>query len=346
MNTIIPLNAKWAFTTRHVNKSDVAGLNADLTNASSGDLVLARVVRVGSHKNLQLADRRNSSLHLDDYVVLCCGNRYAPDQFEGVACINTEKADMLAGGGIIGQMLAKHGSMRNPTQLQPLGLITDAGHNVINISRYALPAKPFTGRMPIVAVTGTAMNSGKTTTAFSLVNGLTKAGLKVAAIKITGTGAFGDFNAFADAGAALVLDFTDAGMATTYKHTVEQILNGAETLFAHAEMQGADIAVVELGDGILQDETWQTLCNLRFQSMVKGLFFAAPDALSAIGALDYLQQAQLKVLGVSGLLTQSPLLCREFSRLRQTTIYTKEQLSMAEVASKLVMAEPLLSSVA
>jgi len=48
--------------------------------------------------------------------------------------------------------------------------------------------------LPVVVVLGAAMNSGKTTAAVALTHALTLASWKVAAVKGTGTGSFGDYN--------------------------------------------------------------------------------------------------------------------------------------------------------
>ena len=45
---------------------------------------------------------------------------------------------------------------------------------------------------PVLIVAGTAMNAGKTTAAARLIKGLQRAGLRVGAAKVTGTGAGGD----------------------------------------------------------------------------------------------------------------------------------------------------------
>ncbi len=346
MNHIIPTNTKFAFTTRRVNHSDIANIEADFTKAASGDLVLAQVHRIGSHKRIQLASGRNSELHVGDPVVLCCGARYAPDQFEGIAVVENEQCDMLAAGGVIGQMREKHGVMKHPTQLRPIGLLTDNCSQVINIQRYALPFQHYSKKMPVIAVTGAAMNSGKTTAAFSLVNGLAKSGLAVAAIKITGTGAFGDFNAFLDAGAFSVTDFTDAGMVTTYKQPTQRILKGAESLLANAQALGADVAVVELGDGVLQEETANILSTPLFNSWLQGVMFAAPDALSALAGTDYLAKMRLPLIAISGLLTRSPLLCKEFAKFSETRVLDKNELADKETALALLHNQQTLRNVA
>ncbi|MEM0910147.1 MAG: DUF1611 domain-containing protein [Pseudomonadota bacterium] len=327
MNTLIPETAKWAFTTRNVDKTAVKGIISELSRAKSGDLVLAEIVKLGSHKRIQLASGRNATSHEGDLVVLCCGARYAPDQFEGIAELDTDICDLLAGGGIIGKKLVSHESISNPTQLKPVGLLTYADGSLININDFAIRSHDCQKTIQVIAVTGTAMNSGKTTSAFSLVNGLTKLGKKVAALKVTGTGAFGDFNAFADAGAKTVLDFTDAGMATTYRQPIDRIVEGAISLISHVANIGADVAVVELGDGILQDEAWQLLNHPSFKEAVDCVMFAAPDALSAIAGLNYVNQTELPITAVSGLLTRSPLLCDEYQKHSETPVLSKSQLS-------------------
>lgn len=332
----VPTQAKWAFTTRRVNHGDVKGIIENTSLANSGDLIVAEVLEIGSHKRVQLARGRNSDLHIGDLVVLCCGARYAPDQFEGLAEVNFEQADLLAGGGVIGTMRQAHGRMTSPTKLKPLGLLVGENGMVLNINDYKVPESTERPTIPVIAVTGTAMNSGKTTSAFSLTSGLCRAGHKVAAIKVTGTGAFGDFNAFLDAGADLVLDFTDAGMVTTYKQSLERILHGALSLINVAQNSGADVVVVELGDGILQEEAWSLLTCETFKTLLGGIIFAAPDALSAIAGVNFMQEAELELTAVSGLLTRSPLLCEEYSRYKDVPVLSKAQLSNADMARELL----------
>ena len=63
----------------------------------------------------------------------------------------------------------------------------------------------------------------------------------------------------ADAGCAVVADFTDAGLASTYRQPVARLLHGFTVLLSHAERQGAEVAVVEIADGVYQTETAQLL---------------------------------------------------------------------------------------
>ena len=325
-STTIPDRAKWAFTTRRVVRGDVASLAPDVTFAVPGDLVLAQVIKIGQHKNIQLAEGRSSQSYIGDYVVVACGDRYAPDQFEAVAELDPEGADLIAGGGLIGRMREAHAFMSAPTRVKPLGLLCDRSGEVINVGRYALPYRTAPKGMVIIGVVGTSMNSGKTTAAASISHGLSRAGHRVATIKATGTGAFGDFNAFLDAGVRVVADFTDAGMASTYRQPIDRIERGFEALLAHASDEGADVVVVEIADGLFQTETAQLMQASVIRDMLSGVLFAAPDALSVVGGVGVLRGMGVEPFVVSGRVSCAPLAAAEAHAATGVPIATRDEL--------------------
>jgi hypothetical protein len=96
--------AKWTFATRRVDRSRVVDTDTDFAAVIPGDLILAHVGRLGQHRRVQLPSGRPSLIFPGDAVVMACGARYAPDQFEGLAQIDPAGADLLAGGGCIGRM--------------------------------------------------------------------------------------------------------------------------------------------------------------------------------------------------------------------------------------------------
>ncbi|MBS4009949.1 MAG: hypothetical protein KGZ72_04255, partial [Roseovarius sp.] len=110
-------DAKWTFSTRRVNHTDIAGLDTAFAAARPGDLILAQVESLGQHHRVQLSTGRPSLIYPGDMVVLACGARYAPDQFEGLAEIDPNGADLLAGGGCIGRMVARNERIKNATRL-------------------------------------------------------------------------------------------------------------------------------------------------------------------------------------------------------------------------------------
>lgn len=306
----VPSHAKWAFTTRRVDRDDVAGLDPRVAHAVAGDLVLCEIIEINQHKKIQLTTGRPSVSYIGDKVVLCVGDRYAPDQFEGAARIAAGGADLLAGGGVAGTMENAHARMVQPTKLLPIGLLTDRDGDVINIARYSLPAAQIPDHVTVIGVFGASMNAGKTTAAVSLAHGLSRAGFTVAGIKATGTGAFGDFNAFEDAGVR-ALDFTDAGMPSTYRMPLGRVEQGFETLVGTAAADGAEIVVVEIADGVFQQETREILEGSTIIDRLDGILFATPDALGAVGGAKVLADYGLRPFAITGKLTASPLAVTE-----------------------------------
>ncbi len=318
-------HAKWAFTTRRVVRSDVREISPQLSNARAGDLILCEVAEVGNHKKIQLAERRVSESYRGDLVVLCLGDRYAPDQFLASAVIDGPLLDLAAGGGVAGRVDAAHDLMKKPTKLRPLGLLTGEKGQVLNVANYALPHLPANNRVTVIGVFGASMNSGKTTAASSLAHGLKRAGHAVAGVKATGTGAFGDFNAVEDAGIP-AMDFTDVGMATTFRMPLERIEAGFDTLIATAAARGADVVVVEIADGVFQQETRAILKGSRIRNRLDGILFAAPDALSALGGVVVLEGMNLSPFAISGMVSCSPLATAEAAEATGLPILSREDL--------------------
>ncbi|WP_159087072.1 hypothetical protein [Loktanella sp. Alg231-35] len=329
--------AKWAFTTRRVDRDDLAGLSKNYKDAVAGDLVLCQILEIGHHRRIQLADRRGSITYPGDLVVVCLGDRYAPDQFLCRAEITDAPIELAAGGGIVGVVEAAHMRMDDPTKLLPIGLLKNATDQVMNVADYALPKLPKNNDVTVIGVFGASMNSGKTTAAVSLAHGLQRAGFDVAGIKATGTGAFGDFNAFDDAGVP-VTDFTDAGMATTFKMPLERIEEGFDTLVATAAANGANMVVVEIADGVFQQETRAILEGSRIKNRLDGILFAAPDALSAMGGVMVLERYGLRPFAISGKVSCSPLGAKEAADVSGLPIVTREELWDQTVVTELTAA--------
>ena len=325
--------AKWSFATRRVLRSDARGLNPDLAAVQTGDLVLAEVTRVGNHKRLQLADGRYSPLWPGDRIIVACADRYAVDQFDGRARLSADGADLLAGGGVVGEIISKNEKVASGTRVAVLGRLADSEGNVLNTEQFALPRIP-PGRPPLViAVLGTGMNAGKTAAAAGLINGFARLGRRVAAVKATGTGSFGDVQEYEAAGAARVLDFTDAGMASTHRQPTERLVAATEQLLSHtAEL---DVAVVELADGVSQVETATLLSRTDFTARFDGVILAAPEAMAARGGVAWLNARGIEPLALSGLLTRAPLAAEEAAEATALPVLCRKTLADPATASAL-----------
>lgn len=311
-NTLVPLQtAKWTFATRRVDRGLVAASDTDFAAARAGDLILAQVESIGQHNRVQLTSGRPSNIFPGDMIVLACGARYAPDQFEGLAEIDPAGADLLAGGGCIGRMVARNERIKAATRLLPMARLLDAEGRTVNLDRFTLPATDRAGEIPVIFVLGTAMNSGKTTATAQLALGLRRAGYKVAALKGTGTGAFGDYNEYSDTGAHWVADFTDAGMVTTYREPLERVKQGLDLLLGHAAEQGCQIAVMEIADGLFQRETGALVADPWLRDRMSGLIFACGDAVAAAGGVAELARHGLRPDALTGIVSCSPMAAAE-----------------------------------
>lgn len=325
--TTLTSKAKWAFSTRRVDRKLVASMQTDFENTEHGDLILGRVMDIGQHKGIQLRSGRRSILFKGDLVVLPCAARYAPDQFEGIAQINPAGADMLAGGGCLGKVRTRNELVKAPTRVLPLGRLTSESGNAINVADFAIPRRVLPSTIPVIAVFGTAMNSGKTLATASLGYGLRHTGLRVATIKATGTGSFGDYNEYVDTGVSYIADFTDAGMATTYLLPLSRIKDGIERLLADAEAHNCDVVVMEVADGLYQKETAALLADADFRERIGGIVFACGDAASAAGGVSELRRLGWEAKALTGMVSCSPMATAEAEAATGIRVMTKSELS-------------------
>lgn len=312
--------AKKAYTTRFL--ADRLDRDADgyhlLTGPDvvpgPGDVVLARVESVGQLLRLESPTSRRQALFVGDEVIVAYGNRYAADNVLAEVPSDLGPCELVAAGGMAGKVLASHDTLGRPTRLVPVGLLADADCR-LNLRRFAPHAlnekAPAQVTPHVVAVLGTSMNSGKSTTAACFTRGLTSAGLRVAAGKITGTGAGGDPTLFQDAGAVKVLDFTDFGYASTFRLDFGHVRTLLASVVNALAGSAPQVIVIEIADGLYQGETRQLLADPLLHSLVDTVMFAATDALGAVAGVAALRQSGLEPAAVTGTVTSSPLATQE-----------------------------------
>lgn len=332
--------ARTAFVTRRVPLGEAKMLITDARPAA-GDLVLARVKRIRHHGKLQCARGRRVQLFHGDEIVVCYGDRYAPQQFEAYVPRTIGHCHLVASGGVAAQAVNWHQRIhRGPTEIEALGILADERGNAINLRRYTLPTGSGGEAPPrVIVVAGTSMDSGKTTAGAHLVRGLSRAGLRVGAAKITGTGACNDYFLMKDAGAEPVLDFTDAGYVSTYRVGETAIRRIFETLVAELGRSGIDVAVVEVADGLIQSETAALLGADWLRRSIDGVVFCAQDAMGAKAGVEWLRERGHDVMAVSGLLTAAPLAMREAAELVEPPVIGLDGLSDRYVSRSLLACE-------
>jgi len=327
--------AKRSYVTKRFDLTQAARLMTAGAQPRAGDLLLARVAKLGHHRKLESPQGRRQTLFADDLILVCYGARYASDQFEALVPESLTPCHLAAGGGVAGLCGAKHAAARKPTEIEPLGLVADAEGRVLNLADYAeRRAKGKTQRPYALAVVGSSMNAGKTTTVASMIRGLAKSGLCVGAAKVTGTGAGCDRWAMIDAGAGVVLDFTDFGYASTYQVPVKQAVEILDAAVATLGREGCDVVVVELADGLLFPETAALVEHASFRAQVDGLVLAASDSMSAGFGADWLLQRGLPLIAIAGKLTSSPLMVREVAASCSVPVLSLEALESGEWTRK------------
>ena len=96
---------------------------------------------------------------------------------------------------------------------------------------------------------------------------------------------------------------------------------------------------MEIADGLYQDETSRLVSSLPFRHQVDGVLLATPSALGASAGKEWLQRYQIPILGISGVVTMSPLATRETAKATGLPVLDLEMLR-AE-AAKLIQKIPV-----
>ena len=189
------------------------------TDWSDGDYVVAEVIDGGVPSwHVESPSGRAVSVGCGDLVVGALGVRLATLEAVGDWRDVGDDLEMstLTRGGVFGRCTSVSHIVR--PQLIPLryrGHLTLDGRGAV-MSDHGLPAVhgPLT-LPPVILLIGTSMSSGKTTAGVAITRVLSRRGLRVGAVKLTGIGRYADILAMRDAGACAIADFVDAGLPST-----------------------------------------------------------------------------------------------------------------------------------
>ena len=186
-----------------------------------------------------------------------------------------------------------------------IGLVCDETGRVQNIADAALPPRTTLGETaPIVMIAGTSMNSGKTYAATELIKQATRAGLRVAAAKLSGVACLRDTLNMADHGAVATASFLDCGLPSTVD--VEDLAPSAKAIIARLNEAHPDLIVIELGDGILGGYSVDTVfADAELLEATAALVFCASDYVGAWGGIELLRRRGVEVDVISGSVTDS-----------------------------------------
>src|SRR4026209_2181503 len=110
------------------------------------------------------------------------------------------------------------------------------------------------------------------------VAGLSRAGLRVAACKLTGVSLMRDTLSMLDAGAVAALTFNDAGAASTHAGMTVPVARGLFNRLTKEATPRPEVVVAGLGDGILgEDGVQDILLDDGLMGLAAAHVVAAPD---------------------------------------------------------------------
>lgn len=301
------------------------------------DVMVAQVQEISQHTRIELAGGRKALLYPGDLVGVAFGNRYATHQYHGVVPSEREVYDMLSQGGVCGEVLSAAGCMREPTLLRPLGFLLNESGEVVNLRDYGIRPIETVARVSTIVVVGSSMDAGKTTMVSGIVHGLSSAGFRVNAGKVTGTACAKDLLNMLDAGANSVLDFSRAGFSSTAAASEQEIHELCNTIVSHLSADSPDYVVLEIADGVVQRETRMVLDYLVDQGQIDHLCLAVHDAMAAPTCIDFLRSNWgLEVRVVSGMATMTPLSTSELIDLIDAPCWDCGELASAAVGQLFV----------
>jgi hypothetical protein len=328
METFDSARIKWPYVTHLVDRARAVRILPPVEETRPGALLLARVVTIGRHKDLETTDGRRMALFAGDVFVAALGHRYATDQFEGRAYCSGSFGHIVGIGGVCGEVVSMNNRMTEPTVIEWLGRLADADGTPLELAQFPLASRAPRGarRATTILSLGASMNSGKTTTAAQMIRSLTVAGHRVAAAKITGTACRKDPNFLFDAGALAVLDFTHAGWPSTAGCSLEELRAVTTHIRAALEALDPEFVVIEIADGIVQRETALLLADDAFRASIDGVTFAGPDALSCEAGVRRLRELGYRVIGAAGMVANGVLGIAEVEMASGVRCYSGEMI--------------------
>jgi hypothetical protein len=280
-------------STRNAHLSPEVIVGDDII-AEEGYLLAVRILKdKPTYNTVEDVSGRMISLRAGDVLAGTLGHRRALRGYAGVVPEQLavgDTIDVLNLGGILGRCTSGNPDIGPPFQAEVLGAILsfpELGDRIgrpAHIRDHAVPAaERLESRVPVVYVAGTCMNSGKTVAATELVLGLTRAGMRVAAAKLTGVSLMRDALSMLDAGAVAALTFNDTGIATTRAGLT---VPAAKGVFNRLAGLRPDVIVAELGDGILGEYGVQDILRDPDLTAVGAAYvMAAPDPVGCWGAV-------------------------------------------------------------
>jgi len=341
---------KLGSATSPLNLAKTVAVTNTVSNPRAGDVIVVRALTDSATYNmLELPTGRLAKINPGDLLIGVLGRRRALKGFVGDVPETVKAGDhlhLLNMGGLIGYCTGHHSSLADAIKVEVIGIACDETGAALNISDDALPTRATLGETaPIVMIAGTSMNSGKTFAATELIKQATRAGMRVAAAKLSGVACLRDTLNMADHGAIAIASFLDCGLPSTVGVDLAPV---AKAIIARLNESAPDLIVVELGDGILGGYSVESVFDdLELREATAALVFCASDYVGAWGGIELFRRRGIEVDLIAGSVTDSPMgqeyIEREFSvpaanARRDGTLLFKRIISKVDAARLSVIA--------
>jgi hypothetical protein len=291
--------------------SKTVAVVARCDKARAGDVVVVRALTdSATYNQLELLTGRLAKINPGDVLIGVLGRRRALKGFVGdvpPTASAGDKLHLLNMGGVIGYCTGHHSSLSDAISVEVIGLACDEAGRVLNIADAALELRTTLGASaPLVIVAGTCMNSGKTYAATELIKQATRAGLKVAAAKLSGVACLRDTLNMADHGAIATASFLDCGLPSTVG--AGDLSPVAKAIIARLNESAPDLIVIELGDGILGSYAVDSVFeDAQLRAATAAIVFCASDYVGAWGGIELFRRRGISVDVVAGSVTDSQM---------------------------------------
>lgn len=276
-----------------------------------GDVVAVRILnRKTTYNTLELVTGRYSVLKPGDVIAGALGHRRALNGYAGRLPESLEvgqSVQVLNLGGVLGICESANPDVGAPFECEVLGQVLSfpyLGERIGVPASIKDQAQPMvetldTKGVPVVAVVGTCMNSGKTAAANVLIQEFSRARLRVSGAKATGVSLRRDTLGMEDAGAQETLTFTDLGIVTTTRACAPAATRTLLTTLARSK---PDVIILELGDGLMGEYGVDAILEAPdLRDAFTAVVFAASDPVGAWGGVEQLRQLyELKPTVVTG----------------------------------------------
>lgn len=263
------------------------------------------------YNQLELTSGRQSTLQKGDIIVVALGNRKALKGFVGEVPEKLKVGDIiniLNLGGVVGVCTSENfQEVGHALKARVLGAVLNEKGAHLNIKEFKLfdIAEKIKNKIPLIFVSGTCMNVGKTSVACEIIKSAIHKGYSISSAKVAGIAALRDTIGMRDHGAAQAVSIIDAGYTSTAidKKIPAMITKGAVNYLG---AQKPDFIVIELGDGVLGEYgVMEILKDQELRKNIKAHIGCANDPLGALKLFEICKKIGAPLNLISGPVTDN-----------------------------------------